>query len=70
MLLEFASPASLRPSLSTMNAFGLISPSASSFGTIAHSSTRGCVISADSTSNGETHLPLTLNMSSVRPQMR
>ena len=36
----------------------------------AASSTASCETSAASTSNGETQMPLTLNMSSVRPQQR
>src|SRR5438552_2875102 len=65
--------ASLRPEVaqsarSTTNAFGFNNPSGSGCGTTAASSTAGCVISALSTSNGETQMPDTLNMSSLRPQ--
>ena len=38
------------------------------FGTTAASSTAGCVINALSTSKGDTQIPDTLNMSSLRPQ--
>ena len=51
-----------------MKAFGLISPSASCLPMTAASSTASCEVSAASTSNGDTHMPETLNMSSVRPQ--
>ena len=50
-----------------MKALGLSRPSASSFGTTAASSTASWPISALSTSNGDTQMPDTLNMSSVRP---
>ena len=65
--------ASCRPSVfasarSTTKAFGFSSPSGSASGTTAASSTAGWVISALSTSNGDTQMPETLNMSSLRPQ--
>src|SRR3954464_1609865 len=64
---------SYRPSLlqsgrNTTKAFGFNNPSASASGTTAACSTAGCTISALSTSNGETQMPDTLNMSSARPQ--
>src|SRR5438445_711037 len=54
--------ASFRPSVlasarSTTNAFGFKSPSGSASGTTAASSTAGWVISALSTSNGDTQMP-------------
>src|SRR6195952_4754127 len=65
--------ASCRPSIlasarSTTKAFGFNRPSGSASGTTAASSTDGCVINALSTSNGDTQMPDTLNMSSLRPQ--
>ena len=50
-----------------MKAFGFISPSPSS---LPMTAPRARLVrdSAASTSNGDTHMPLTLNMSSVRPQ--
>ena len=51
-----------------MNAFGLISPSISSAGITAASATLAWLISASSISNGDTQMPLTLNMSSLRPR--
>src|SRR5438045_4185034 len=65
--------ASCRPSVlvsarSTTKAFGFNNPSGSASGTTAASKTAGWVISALSTSNGDTQMPDTLNMSSERPQ--
>src|SRR6185369_5117767 len=56
------------PGLRTTNAFDFVSPSPSSMPITAHSSTEGCCISVASTSNGETHIPLTFSMSSLRPE--
>ena len=55
------------PGFSTMKALGFRRPSPSSLGTTAASSTASWPISALSTSNGDTQMPDTLNMSSVRP---
>src|SRR5262245_26742296 len=59
--------AAVLPGFSTMKALGLSRPSASSLGTTAASSTASWPTSALSTSNGDTQMPDTLNMSSVRP---
>src|SRR4051812_619689 len=61
-------PVVVAPGRSTTKAFGFSRPSGSASGTTAASSTAGCVISALSTSKGETQMPETLNMSSARPQ--
>src|SRR6185369_4517948 len=56
-----SSPSSaLKPLRSTMKAFGLMSPSASSLPMTAASSTASCDTRAASTSKGETHMPETL----------
>ena len=56
------------PGLRTTKALVLVRPSPSSVPMTAHSSTAGCCISVASTSNGETQMPLTLSMSSLRPE--
>src|SRR6185437_13786143 len=61
-------PSVLASARSTTKAFGFSNPSGSASGTTAASSTAGWVISALSTSNGDTQMPETLNMSSLRPQ--
>src|ERR1700677_714258 len=61
-------PPTATPLFSTTKAFGFSRSSSSRAGTTAASSTLGWAISACSTSNGATQMPLTLNMSSVRPQ--
>src|SRR5262249_1227522 len=55
------------PGLSTTNALVLVRPSASGLPIIAASSTAGCCISVASTSKGDTNMPLTFTMSSLRP---
>ena len=52
----------LAPAFNTTKAFGFSKPSPSASGTTAASRIAGCVISALSTSNGETQMPETLNM--------
>src|SRR5579884_238405 len=52
----------------TTKAFGLMSFCSSCQPTTAASSTSGCDDKAASTSNGETYIPETFNMSSARPQ--
>src|SRR6202012_4918442 len=61
-------PSDWLPARSTTKAFGFSNPSLSASGKTAASGTEGCVISALSTSNGDTQMPDTLNMSSLRPQ--
>ena len=56
------------PSLSTTKALVLVSPSVSTTPMTAASSTVGCWTSVASTSKGETYIPLTLSMSSLRPE--
>src|SRR5882672_964003 len=55
------------PRASTTNASGFTSSSLSSAPTTPASTTAGCSASALSTSAGDTHMPLALIMSSVRP---
>ena len=52
----------------TTKAFGFTRRSSSSHATTAASRTAGCVMIAASTSAGETQIPPTLSMSSLRPQ--
>src|SRR6266404_2941457 len=61
-------PSVFASAFSTTKAFGFSKPSGSASGMTAASSTAGWVINALSTSNGDTQMPDTLNMSSLRPQ--